>query len=140
MCALNNNQPPLPGIFPDYAALIVTMENGVRIMQDARWSVPSSRKALLDAATKRADKLRAKGKEVDFDQPLRMEPDLAGARGLWLEAGSVGQRLQHSLHGLPKKRPLELGGGYSGRRYQRCLSVEHNRISNAPWNLTVCRR
>ncbi|BDG74100.1 hypothetical protein [Roseomonas fluvialis] len=32
-------------------------------------------KALLDAATKRADKLRAKGKRVDFDELLRMEPD-----------------------------------------------------------------
>ena len=31
--------------------------------------------ALLDAATKRADKQRAKGKEVDFDLMLRMEPD-----------------------------------------------------------------
>jgi len=72
---LNNNQPPIPGIFPDYAAPIVRMENGERIMQDARWGLPSSRKALLDAATKRADKLRAKGKEVDFDQLLRMEPD-----------------------------------------------------------------
>ncbi len=28
---------------------------------------PSSQKALLDAASKRADKLRAKGKDVDFD-------------------------------------------------------------------------
>jgi putative SOS response-associated peptidase YedK len=32
-------------------------------------------KGLLDAASVRADKLRAKGKEVDFDQLLRMEPD-----------------------------------------------------------------
>jgi putative SOS response-associated peptidase YedK len=37
--------------------------------------MPSSRKAILDAATKRADKLRAKGKEVNFDELLRMEPD-----------------------------------------------------------------
>lgn len=40
-----------------------------------RWGIPSSKKALLDAATKRADKLRAKNKPVDFDQLLRMEPD-----------------------------------------------------------------
>jgi hypothetical protein len=41
----------------------------------ARWGMPSSRKALLDAATRRADKLWAKGKDVDFDELLRMEPD-----------------------------------------------------------------
>nr|WP_248311705.1 SOS response-associated peptidase family protein [Bosea sp. ASV33] len=40
-----------------------------------RWGMPSSKKALLDAATKRADKLRAKNKPVDFDLLLRMEPD-----------------------------------------------------------------
>jgi len=40
-----------------------------------RWGMPSSKKALLDAASARADKLRAKGKDVDFDQLLRMEPD-----------------------------------------------------------------
>lgn len=40
-----------------------------------RWGMPSSKKALFDAASKRADKLRAKGQEVDFDQLLRMEPD-----------------------------------------------------------------
>ncbi|GAU86713.1 mobile element protein [Bosea sp. BIWAKO-01] len=45
------------------------------ILAMVRWGMPSSRKAQLDAATKRADKLRAKGKEVDFDQLLRMEPD-----------------------------------------------------------------
>jgi putative SOS response-associated peptidase YedK len=32
-------------------------------------------KALLDAASKRADKLRAKGQDIDLDQMLRMEPD-----------------------------------------------------------------
>ena len=65
-----------PGnIYPDYAAPIVRTEGGDRILTTARWGMPSSRKAILDAATKRADKLRAKGKEVDFDQLLKMEPD-----------------------------------------------------------------
>jgi hypothetical protein len=41
----------------------------------ARWGMPSSQKAQLDAATKRADKVRAKGKSVNFEQLLRMEPD-----------------------------------------------------------------
>lgn len=70
------NFPPLPGIFPDYPAPIIrTGADGRRELAMARWGMPSSRKALLDAATARADKLRAKGQEVDFDELLRMEPD-----------------------------------------------------------------
>lgn len=63
-------------VYPDYEAPIIrTNEDGVRELALARWGMPSSRKAIFDAATKRADKLRAKGKEVDFDELLRMEPD-----------------------------------------------------------------
>jgi putative SOS response-associated peptidase YedK len=69
------NLPPLPGIFPDYQAPIVRNTPDGRELAMTRWGMPSSKKALLDAATKRADKLRAKGKEVDFDHLLRMEPD-----------------------------------------------------------------
>lgn len=66
-----------PGdIYPDYAAPIVRLgDDGERELALARWGMPSSRKALLDAATKRADKLRAKGKEVDFPKLLELEPD-----------------------------------------------------------------
>ncbi|HYG27395.1 MAG TPA: SOS response-associated peptidase family protein, partial [Caulobacteraceae bacterium] len=72
----NNNQPPMPGIFPDYSApVVVKTDDGAREMRDMRWGMPSSKKALLDAATKRAEKLRAKGKEVDFAELLKMEPD-----------------------------------------------------------------
>ncbi|PYE47147.1 hypothetical protein DFI02_1011301 [Rhizobium sp. PP-F2F-G20b] len=39
------------------------------------WGMPSSSQALYEAATKLADKLRAKGKEVEFDTLLKMEPD-----------------------------------------------------------------
>lgn len=71
------NLPPMPGIFPDYMAPIVrTGADGVRELALARWGMPSSQKALLDAATKRAQKLEAKGKPVgDFKALLRMEPD-----------------------------------------------------------------
>lgn len=70
------NLPILPGVFPDYPAPIVrTAPDGVRELAMVRWGMPSSRKAIFDAATKRADKLRAKGGAVDFDQLLRMEPD-----------------------------------------------------------------
>lgn len=72
----NNNQPPMPEVYPNYAAPIVTRTaDGSRQMQDAVWGMPSSKKALFDAASKRADKLRSKGQDVDFDQLLRMEPD-----------------------------------------------------------------
>lgn len=69
------NLPPLPGIFPDYKAPVVANKGGIRELCMMRWGMPSSSKALLDATTKRADKLRAKGKEVDFKELLRMEPD-----------------------------------------------------------------
>lgn len=66
-----------PGdIYPDYAAPIVRLgDDGERELAMARWGMPSSKKALLDAATKRADKLRAKGKDVDFPKLLELEPD-----------------------------------------------------------------
>src|ERR1700736_3467847 len=70
------NLPPLPGIFPDYQAPVVrNAPDGVRELAMLRWGMPSSQKAQLDAATKRADKLRANGKTVDFDELLKMEPD-----------------------------------------------------------------
>lgn len=70
------NFPPLPGIFPDYAAPVIrTKVAGERELAMPRWGMPSSKKAIFEAASKRADKLRAKGKEVDFDELLKMEPD-----------------------------------------------------------------
>ena len=67
---------PMPGIFPDYSAPILRVQaDGPLELAMARWGMPSSKKALLDAATRRADKLRAKNKPVDFDELLRMEPD-----------------------------------------------------------------
>lgn len=69
------NLPPMPGIFPDYPAPIVRNGLAGRELVLARWGMPSSQKALLHAASKRADKLRAKGKDVDFAELLRLEPD-----------------------------------------------------------------
>ncbi|ADK99564.1 SOS response-associated peptidase [Brevundimonas subvibrioides] len=63
-------------LYPDYAAPIVRMDDtGERILTTARWGLPSSKKALFDAATRRADKLRARGKDVDFPRLLELEPD-----------------------------------------------------------------
>jgi hypothetical protein len=69
------NLPPLPGIFPDHQAPVVANRGGIRELCMMRWGMPSSQKAQLDAAGRRADKLRAKRKPVDFSALLRMEPD-----------------------------------------------------------------
>jgi putative SOS response-associated peptidase YedK len=69
------NLAPMPGVFPDYAAPIVRNGAEGRELATARWGMPSSSKALMDATKKRAEKLQAKGKPVDFKELLQMEPD-----------------------------------------------------------------
>src|SRR4051812_17179556 len=70
------NLPQQPGVFPDYLAPIVrTAPEGARELAKARWGMPSSQFALMESTKKRAAKLEAKGKTVDFKQLLRMEPD-----------------------------------------------------------------
>lgn len=70
------NLPRLPGVFPDYLAPIVrTAADGVRELAMVRWGMPSSKQAIFEATKRRADKLRVKGGEVDFERLLRMEPD-----------------------------------------------------------------
>jgi putative SOS response-associated peptidase YedK len=70
------NLPPLPGVFPDYMAPIVrNAPDGVRELAMGRWGMPSSQFAQMEATKKRAAKLEAKGKSVDFKEPLQMEPD-----------------------------------------------------------------
>jgi putative SOS response-associated peptidase YedK len=68
------NLPSMPGIFPDYPAPIVRNGEGGREPVLARWGMPSSQKALMDAIKRRAEKLRAKGKTVDFKELMRLEP------------------------------------------------------------------
>jgi putative SOS response-associated peptidase YedK len=73
--ALNShvgNLPSMPGIFPDYPAPVVRNAPTGREIAMARWGMPSSSKALMDATKKRAGKLEAKGKTVDFKELLRM--------------------------------------------------------------------
>jgi putative SOS response-associated peptidase YedK len=69
------NLEPMPGVFPNYKAPIVRDGADGRELATARWGMPSSSKALMDATKKRAEKLQAKGKTVDFKELLRMEPD-----------------------------------------------------------------
>jgi len=72
----NNNQPPQTGIYPDYSApVIINGPDGAREMRNMRWGMPTSSQALYEATTRRADKLRAKGKPFDFNELLKMEPD-----------------------------------------------------------------
>jgi putative SOS response-associated peptidase YedK len=69
------NLAPMPGVFPDYKAPIVRTGAEGRELATARWGMPSSQHALMEATKKRAAKLEAKGKPVDFKELLRMEPD-----------------------------------------------------------------
>ena len=43
---ITSNQPPLPGVFPDYEAPIVRSVDGVREVANARWGMPSPAFAL----------------------------------------------------------------------------------------------
>jgi putative SOS response-associated peptidase YedK len=73
---LTGNLEPMPGVFPDYPAPIVrNAPDGVRELGRARWGMPSSQFAQMEATKKRAAKLEAKGEKVDFKELLKMEPD-----------------------------------------------------------------
>jgi putative SOS response-associated peptidase YedK len=92
------NLPPLPGIYPDYKAPIVrNAPDGTRELCMARWGMPSSQAALMEATKKRAAKLETKGQTFDFKELLRMEPNV----------GTTNIRNVSSKH------------------WQRFLSVEH---------------
>lgn len=131
----NDNQPPMSGVYPDYPTpVVLKTEDGARQMRDVRWGMPSSKKALLDAATKRADKLRAKDQPVDFTELLRREPD-KGTTNIrntaskhwqpWLgpahrclvpftsfsEPDQVGGTLQPVWYALDEARPLAFFAG-----------------------------
>jgi hypothetical protein len=86
------NLPMQPGIYPDYSAPIVRNgPDGERELAMARWGMPSSQFALMQATKKRAAKLEAKGEKVDFNQLLRMEPDGAtNIRNIESTTGSAG--------------------------------------------------
>ncbi len=69
------NLPSFPGIFPDKMAPVVRHAEGGRELTMLRWGMPSSSQAIFKKATVRAEKLAAKGKQHDFKELLRMEPD-----------------------------------------------------------------
>lgn len=75
------NLEPQRGIFPDYAAPMIRNWDGGRQLTKARWGMPTAFAVIKANAQKRADKLTAKGQEVDFDALLKSEPD-AGVTNL----------------------------------------------------------
>lgn len=82
-------------LYPDYRAPIVRRTaEGRHQAAFARWGMPTSREALYSAAAKRAGKLRAKGKDVDFDELLRMEPD-GGTTNIRNTVGKTGAVNKH---------------------------------------------
>lgn len=68
---------PQPGIFPDYAAPVIRNPEGggEPELAMARWGMPAQRFVLEKAAKERAAKLEAKGKPVDMQHLIRMEPN-----------------------------------------------------------------
>jgi putative SOS response-associated peptidase YedK len=73
---LIGNMEPSIDVYPDrFAPIVRNTAEGGRELVPVRWGMPSSKQALFQAASKRADKLRAKDKPVDFDELLKMEPD-----------------------------------------------------------------
>jgi putative SOS response-associated peptidase YedK len=69
------NLASLPGIFPDYPAPVVRNADGEREITMMRWGMPTSQRAMMDATKKRAQRLEAKGQQIDFKELLRLEPD-----------------------------------------------------------------
>lgn len=87
-----------PQVYPDYRAPIVRRSaDGAHVAAFARWGMPTSKQALFQAAAKRAEALRAKGKAVDeaaFAELLRMEPD-KGTTNIRNTTGKTGQVNKH---------------------------------------------
>lgn len=69
------NMEPSINVHPDYSAPVVRNNMGVRELAAVRWGLPTSQFALMQAAKTRAAKIQAKGRDVDFAELLKMEPD-----------------------------------------------------------------
>jgi hypothetical protein len=61
----SGNLPFMPGIFPDYPEAIVRISSAGRELGMARRRMASS-KPLMEATAKRATKIEAKGRQLDF--------------------------------------------------------------------------
>jgi len=113
------NLAAMPGVFPDYKAPVVrNAPDGVRELAMLRWGMPTSQLAQMEAAKKRAAKLEAKGKSVDFKELLRLEPDggVTNIRNVSSKSDVAGQRPSIFARKLPTARPAP-------SRY-RCMQFE----------------
>jgi putative SOS response-associated peptidase YedK len=75
MIDATGNLAPMEEIWPDRLGPVVRNTPAGRELANVRWGLPSSSQALYQAASKRADGSRKKGKPVDFDALLATEPD-----------------------------------------------------------------
>lgn len=69
------NMEPSMTVHPDYSAPVVRNNMGIRELVAVRWGLPTSQFALMQAAKTRAAKIQAKGRDVDFAELVKMEPD-----------------------------------------------------------------
>ena len=104
------NLAPMPGVFPDYKAPIVRNGAEGRELATARWGMPSSQHALMEATKKRAAKLRSERQTRRFqgtaadgagrrhdEHPQREEQaldEMAGSRKPLRGAVQLVQRVQ----------------------------------------------
>jgi hypothetical protein len=68
------NLAPMPGVFPDYKASIIRTGADGRELATARWGMPSSSMALMDATKKRPKSCRPRASRSmasDFDRCCR---------------------------------------------------------------------
>lgn len=72
---LIGNLEPSLDVYPGRNGPVVRNFEGRRQLAMLNWGMPTSPKAMFDATKKRAQKLEAKGKPVDFNDLLAKEPD-----------------------------------------------------------------
>jgi hypothetical protein len=117
------NLPAMPGIFPDYPAPIVRNKADATELTLARWGMPSSQFAQMQAAKKRAAKLQDKGMQIDFKELLRLEPD-SGTTNIAISIASTGSAGSVSspdalCHSHPSVNSIKLRVVTSGLRSMR---------------------
>src|ERR1700740_1975246 len=120
------NLAPMPGVFPNYNAPIVRNGAEGRELATARWGMPSSSKALRAATKKRAEKLQAKGKTVDFKELLRMEPD-GGTTNIRNVKSKHWTRWLEVLFGLLDYRSRS--GDRGDRKLRHSTDTEYRRLA-----------
>jgi putative SOS response-associated peptidase YedK len=105
-------------VYPDrFGAVVRNSIDGTRELVRMRWGMPSSSQALFQATRKRATKLEAKGKPVDFPELLKMEPD-GGTTNIrntaskhWTRWLGIENRCVVPMTSFAEPDPASAGGG-----------------------------